>query len=111
MQLSFHDPSRSCAIGLLSAEERAVLAANQAALQIYAPMMTDDTLAARLAALDLRTLVLWGESDGIVDVEYGRAYAEAIPGARFVGLPDTGHMPQPETPEQVIQAIQTETES
>jgi pimeloyl-ACP methyl ester carboxylesterase len=109
MQLSFHDPEpflRDPAS--LSTEERAVLGANQAALQIYAPMMTNAALAARLAALDLRTLVLWGESDGIAGVEYGRAYAEAIPGARFVVLPDTGHMPQVETPVQVIEAIQTE---
>ena len=33
------------------------------------------------------------------------AYAAAIPGARFVVLPETGHMPQLETPDQVIQAI------
>lgn len=94
MQLSFHDPGpflRDPAS--LSAEEQAVLVANQTALRAYAPTMTDRTLAPRLATLDLPTLVLWGESDGIVGVEYGRAYAEAIAGARFVVLPDTGHMP------------------
>ena len=74
-------------------------------------MMTDDTLTARLAALALPTLVVWGESDGIVDVGYGRAYAEAIAGARFVVLPGTGHMPQLETPEQVIEAIRAELET
>jgi pimeloyl-ACP methyl ester carboxylesterase len=112
MQLSFHDPKpflRDPAS--LSTDEQAVLAANQAALQVYAPMMTDDTLAARLAALDLPTLVLWGESDGIVGVEYGRGYADAIPGARFVVLPQTGHMPQLETPAEVIEVIRVELET
>ena len=88
-----------------------MLASNQAALQVYAPMVTDDTLATRLAALDLRTLVLWGESDGIVGVEYGRGYADAISGASFVVLPQTGHMPQLETPAEVIEVIRVELET
>jgi pimeloyl-ACP methyl ester carboxylesterase len=67
--------------------------------------MADPTLAGRLGSLELPTLVLWGESDGIVDVDYGRAYAAAIPLAQFQLLPETGHSPQLETPDQVIQAI------
>ena len=43
--------------------------------------------------------------DGIVDIDYGRAYAAAIPLARFQLLPETGHSPQLETPDQVIHAI------
>lgn len=39
------------------------------------------------------------------DVDYGRAYAAAIPMARFQLLPETGHSPQLETPDQVIHAI------
>ncbi len=41
-----------------------------------------------------------------VDPDYGRAYAAAIPGARFQLLPATGHVPQIETPEQLLRAIQ-----
>jgi pimeloyl-ACP methyl ester carboxylesterase len=67
--------------------------------------MADPTLAGRLGSLELPALVLWGRSDGIVDVDYGRAYAAAIPLARFQLLPDTGHSPQLETPDQVIRAI------
>jgi len=44
------------------------------------------------------TLVLWGEADRIVDPDYGRAYADAIPGARFELLRWSGHLPQLETP-------------
>jgi pimeloyl-ACP methyl ester carboxylesterase len=106
MQLSFHDPApflRDPAA--LSGDERASLAANQAALAVYAPEMTDPTLAARLNGLRLPTLVLWGAGDGIVDAEYGRAYADAIDGAQFELLPDTGHMPQMESPESVIGSL------
>src|ERR1700722_12399259 len=77
-----------------------------AAISVYAgPTMTDPALAGRLATLETPTLVLWGDSDGIVDVDYGRAYAAAIPLARFQLLAETGHSPQLETPDQVIHAI------
>ena len=49
--------------------------------------------------------MLWGDSDQIVDPDYGRAYAAAIPRARFQLLKDTGHLPQLETPEQLMNAI------
>ncbi|MGH1553205.1 hypothetical protein ACRAWF_18270 [Streptomyces sp. L7] len=39
-----------------------------------------------------------------MDVDYGRAYAAAIPMARFQLLPKTGHSPQLETPDQVDHA-------
>jgi pimeloyl-ACP methyl ester carboxylesterase len=67
--------------------------------------MSDPTLAGRLAHLQLPTLVLWGDSDQIVDPDYGRAYATAIPHARFQLLSDTGHMPQLESPQQLMNAI------
>ena len=109
MTLSFHDPAPFLRDpSTLSPEDQAVLAANQRALAAYAPSMTDPTLAARLEALAVPTIVLWGRSDGIVDVEYGRVYAEAIRGARFHVLDDTGHMPQLETPELVIEVIAAE---
>ena len=49
--------------------------------------------------------MLWGDSDQIADPDYGRAYAAAIPRARFQLLTDTGHLPQLETPEQLMNAI------
>ncbi len=106
MKLSFHDPApflRDPAT--LPPDERAALAANQAALAVYAPQMTDPTLASRLRELDVPTLVLWGAGDGIVDAEYGRAYADAIDGAQFELLPDTGHMPQMESPDEVLRRL------
>ena len=67
--------------------------------------MADPTLLGRLSGVAIPTLVLWGESDRIVEPAYGRAYASAIPGARFEVLAGTGHVPQMETPELVIQAM------
>lgn len=67
--------------------------------------MADATLLGRPATLDLPVHVIWGESDGIVEVAYGRAYADAIPGSRFTLLPRAGHLPQLEAPEALLRAM------
>ncbi len=36
---------------------------------------------------------------------YGRAYADAIPGAEFRSIPAAGHLPQIERPEATAKAI------
>lgn len=42
-----------------------------------------------------------------MDVDYGRAFAAAIPRARFQLLPRTGHVPQTETPDVLLEALST----
>lgn len=109
--LSFHDPTPYLVdLTTIPDSQKAVMAANGAALAVYAgsPAMTDRTLLGRLSDIAIPTLVLWGESDQIVERSYGQTYAAAIPGARFEVLPGTGHMPQMETPELVLQAIATD---
>jgi pimeloyl-ACP methyl ester carboxylesterase len=105
--LSFHDPVPfTVDPAALPEAARAVMAGNQAALAGYTgKSMTDPSLAGRLAGLEAPVLVLWGDSDQIADPEYGRAYAAAIPVARFQLLRRTGHMPQVETPGQLLYAI------
>jgi len=107
-RLSFHDPSKfRFDPSALSEEQRAVMAANRTALQVYSGphAMADPTLTDRLAKIDHPTLVAWGASDRVVDTAYGRAYAQAVPGARFLLLEGTGHMPQAETPEQLLPVL------
>ena len=106
-KLSFHNPEPfRVDPATLPPTAQAIAAGNRAAIGVYAgAAMSDPTLAGRLGSLEVPTLVLWGDSDGIVDAEYGRAYAAAIPMARFQLLPGTGHSPQLETPGQVIHAI------
>jgi pimeloyl-ACP methyl ester carboxylesterase len=106
-QLSFHNPEPfRVDPATLPPAAQAIVAGNRTAISVYAgAAMTDPTLAGRLGSVEIPALVLWGDSDGIVDASYGRAYAAAIPMARFQLLPDTGHSPQLETPDQVIHAI------
>ncbi|MEU2925672.1 alpha/beta hydrolase [Streptomyces sp. NPDC007251] len=106
--LSFHDVDRfRIDPSTFSDEQRAAAAANRAALQVYSGphAMADPTLRERLAKVTVPVLVAWGESDQVVDTEYGRAYATAIPGAEFEILPRTGHMPQIETPGQLLPVV------
>jgi pimeloyl-ACP methyl ester carboxylesterase len=76
------------------------------AMAAYAgPTMSDPTLITRLADLGLPVHVIWGESDGIVDPEYGKAYAAAIPMSVFTLLPHAGHLAPLEAPEELLGAI------
>lgn len=90
----------------LSPEAMAAMAGNRAAIEVYAGRtMSDPTLTARLADVTTPTLVVWGEADRIGAPDFGRAYAAAIPGATFELLTGTGHMPQIETPDALVDAV------
>jgi pimeloyl-ACP methyl ester carboxylesterase len=104
---SYHDPDRfRMDPSTLSAEQLQVMAGNRAALEAYTGLvMADPQLRARLAAITTPTLVVSGEADRIVDPEYARAYAAAIPGAEFRLLSETGHLPQLETPEALMDVV------
>ncbi|GAB2864141.1 alpha/beta fold hydrolase [Lentzea nigeriaca] len=69
------------------------------------PSMSDPALLDRLGDVRIPVRVLWGESDRIVSPAYGKAYAAAIPSATFTLLPRTGHLPQLETPEDLLEAL------
>jgi pimeloyl-ACP methyl ester carboxylesterase len=106
-EFSYHDPGPfRIDPAAMSAEQRAAMAGNREALAVYGgTAMADPGLRARLGQVSVPTLVVWGDSDRIVDPDYGRAYAAAIPGARFRLLEATGHVPQIETPAQLLGAI------
>jgi pimeloyl-ACP methyl ester carboxylesterase len=106
-QLSYHNPEPFLIDpSTLPPAAQAIAAGNRAALAVYGGTSSyDPSLLERLAALDVATLVVWGESDQIVDPDYGRAFANAIPDAQFQLLGGTGHVPQVETPEQLLGAI------
>jgi pimeloyl-ACP methyl ester carboxylesterase len=105
-ELSYYNPDKfRIDPAALPPAAQAGMAANRATLAVYSgPSMTDASLAGRLAGVPTPTLVVWGEADQIVDPDYGRAFAAAIPGAEFRLLSGAGHMPQMETPDQLLQA-------
>lgn len=115
LKLAWHDPSHGALImklpglGQLSEPELVTLLRNRqsAALFGWKPFMHNPKLLRRLAAVDVPTLVVWGESDRIVSPDYGRAYAQCIPGARFELIKEAGHFPYLERPEHFVQAVST----
>lgn len=104
--LAFHDPARY-ALAPSTPEALAEMAENQRTLRIYAgePFMHDPSLHARLSRMPVASLVIWGESDGIVDVEYGQRFAAAMPDARFEVVPQAGHFPHIEQLDKVAGLI------
>jgi len=96
---SFHDPVKF-------APQPGGPKPDLAALVAYTgPTMFDPTLLPRVRHLDLPVHVVWGASDRIVTPDAGRAIAAAIPGATFALLPNSGHLPQVETPEALLAEI------
>jgi pimeloyl-ACP methyl ester carboxylesterase len=71
----------------------------------WSPYMHDPKLKGRLHRIDIPTLVLWGAADRIVTADYGRAYAAAIPGARFAAIERAGHFPHLEQPDEFARQV------
>jgi pimeloyl-ACP methyl ester carboxylesterase len=89
----------------LSEEQRAVLAANQRTQAILAPGSYDPKLRDRLHRVAIPVLVLAGEQDGIVPLEYEHALAAAFPLATLRHVPEAAHFPHIEQPELVLAAV------
>lgn len=105
---SYYDPIKfSFDPTKLPPAAQAAIPQNRESLKIYSGgrAMTDPTLKNRLANVVTPVLVLWGEADKIVDQDYEKAFAQAFPNGRFEQLNETGHMPQIETPDQLISRI------
>jgi pimeloyl-ACP methyl ester carboxylesterase len=85
----------------MSDEQLVVLAKNREALCLYAwhPYMYNPQLKRWLGRIKTPTLVVWGESDGIVSSDYGRAYSGFIPNSRFALIERAGHHPEIEQPD------------
>jgi pimeloyl-ACP methyl ester carboxylesterase len=105
--LSYYEPDRfRLDPSTLPPAVLALMPGNRAALAVYGgATMTDPTLEGRLGSITVPTLVVAGEADRIVDPEVARAYAALVAGARFVLLPRTGHLPQLETPEALLELL------
>lgn len=73
----------------------------------WKPYMHNPSLRRWLRRIRVPSLVLWGERDGIVSPDYGRAFAAEIPGARFQVIDDAGHYPHVEQPEQFVDAVRS----
>jgi pimeloyl-ACP methyl ester carboxylesterase len=108
---AWHDPAKrpsgNYGLGWQTAIDEAmsdgdmiVLARNWDALCLYAwrPHMYNPQLKYWLHRIAVPALVLWGAADRIVTPDYGHAYSQLIPGARFEIIEAAGHHPELEQP-------------
>ena len=107
--LSFHNPVPfRVDPATVSPEQAEARAANFRTLYVYdqGQGMGDRKLRRRLRRVNIPVLVVWGESDGVIDPNYGRAYAQSLPHARFELIPEAGHLPQIEQPARLLKLVQ-----
>jgi pimeloyl-ACP methyl ester carboxylesterase len=105
---SWHDPDTFAQdFNALSDEALVTYARNREALCLYAwhPYMYNPQLQRWLRRIKVPTLVLWGESDGVVTPDYGRAYSRLIPGSRFELIEGAGHHPEIERPDAFVERV------
>ena len=106
--LAYHEPDKfRVDPSKLSSADLAAFAASREMMNrlCNTPYMHDPKLARRLRRAAVPALVIWGESDRIVDVEYGRAYARAFANGRFELVAKAGHMPHLEQPARVLDLL------
>lgn len=59
-----------------------------------------------LAEISVPTLLVWGESDGIISLAHQDEMLQAIPGAELAIIPATGHLTTVEAPEIVVPLLE-----
>ena len=106
-KLLWHDQVKAPDPLKMTEAQRQIMQANRVALGLYTwePYMHNPKLPRWLHRIDVPTLVLWGESDGLVTPDYGRAYAGMIPSAEFAVIPEAGHAPQVEQPDDFVKKV------
>lgn len=61
---------------------------------------------AKYPTISVPTLILWGQYDSVIPLEIGEMLDAAIPCSRLTTIPNTGHVPQEETPTPTVELIQ-----
>jgi len=104
---SWADTANAPDYDAMTDEELVIHARNWEALCLYAwhPYMYNPQLKHWLGRISVPTLVLWGDHDGVVTPDYGRAYAKLIRGAEFRLIEGAGHHPEQEQPQRFADAV------
>ena len=104
---AWHDETNAPDYDAMTDEELVIHARNWESLCLYAwhPLLFNPQLKHWLGRIGVPTLVLWGDSDGIVSPEYGRAYSKLIPGSRLELVERAGHHPEQEQPEDFVERV------
>jgi pimeloyl-ACP methyl ester carboxylesterase len=64
-----------------------------------------DSITALIKTIEVPTLILWGADDTAIPVEFGRRLHQDIRNSSLVVIPNCGHIPHEEVPEESLEAI------
>ena len=95
----FHNPKKFHPnFTAMSDEELRIVARNRETLALIAwePYLHNPKLKHRLQMIDIPTLLLRGEHDGLISENYATTYSELIPDCSLVKIPKAGHAPDVE---------------
>jgi pimeloyl-ACP methyl ester carboxylesterase len=107
-RLLFHDPERMRSDpDRLSDEQLSVMMRNRETLALltWEPYMHNPKLRHRLHRVTTPTLLLRGESDGLVSADYLAGFARLLPDARTDTIAHAGHAPQIEQPDSFVNRV------
>jgi len=109
IKLTFADPGNgSLKVDMLTDEELSIVARDRESTAMFGwkPYMHNPVLSRWLHRVEVPTLVIWGDRDGIVTPKYGERLAHKLPNAHFRTIAGAGHYPQIERPIEVVSAIE-----
>ncbi|MBX3056633.1 MAG: alpha/beta hydrolase [Anaerolineae bacterium] len=105
LDLAWHDPGLVTPEDIAAYEKPLRVANWDKALWEFTLASEASNLPERLPELTLPVLVITGDDDRIVPTAESIRLAEALPDAELVIIPNTGHIPQEESPEQFVTAV------
>ena len=103
LDLAWADPAKAAVdyTRMPESELAAIVRGQQAFAQFgWKPYMHNPRLKRWLHRVPIPTLLLWGERDRIVTTEYAEGFRVAIPGSRMQVIPNAGHFPHWEKPDE-----------
>jgi pimeloyl-ACP methyl ester carboxylesterase len=107
-ELKYADPEKNKIDYTVMEEDKlTIIARNRESYARFCwqPYMYNPKLKGRLHRIDVPTMVVWGDKDGIITPDYGKAFAAEIPGAQFEVIKDAGHFPHLEQPEAFMKLV------
>jgi pimeloyl-ACP methyl ester carboxylesterase len=106
-QRFYFDPARiqGRLAGLAKADARTLARNRSIVVRLGYPRFLNPDLAKWLHRIDVPTLLLWGENDGLVPPRFGEAYKKLIPLAKLVVIPSAGHAPFEEQSDAFLSAF------
>jgi pimeloyl-ACP methyl ester carboxylesterase len=65
----------------------------------------DKGLKRRIHRISARTMIIWGDKDGVIPPVYGPEFQRLIPGSRLEVIENTAHAPMSERPEEWVRLV------